>query len=57
MNVDIEKVIERMAEAGARDSLPRDGMFNSEQLDVMKVERMSTYRDIARVMLQALLAV
>lgn len=45
-----------MADAGARDSLPRDGMFNSEQLDMMRSERMETYRTIARVMLDALLA-
>jgi hypothetical protein len=50
-----DKAIERMAYAGARDSLPRNGMFNSEQLDQMRSERMDTYRKIAKVMYAALL--
>ena len=50
------QAIERMAKAGAKDSLPKDGMFNIEQLDAMKSARMDTYRRIARIMLDALLA-
>ena len=52
--MDLEKAIERMAEAAAKDSLPRDGMLNAEQLDVTKCERLPRYREIARVMLEAL---
>jgi hypothetical protein len=51
-----DQAIDRMARAAVRDSLPRDGMFNSDQLDHMASERMPTYRTIARVMLDALLA-
>lgn len=47
--------IERMARDAVRDSLPRDGMFNSDQLDHMASERMPTYRRIAAVMFAALL--
>lgn len=47
--------IERMARAAAHDSLPTNGMFNSEQLDAMCDERMPTYRQIAKVMLGALI--
>jgi hypothetical protein len=50
----VEQCIERMALAGARDSLPEDGMFNSEQLSVMACDRLPTYRKIARVMFLAL---
>lgn len=46
--------IERMARAGARDSLPDNGMFNAYQLGAMRDERMPTYRRIAEVMLVAL---
>lgn len=52
----VEQCIERMALAGARDSLPESGMFNSEQLSVMACERLPTYRRIARVMFLALLS-
>jgi len=52
--MDLDKAIERMAEAGAKDSLPKNGMFNSEQLDVMKGERLPAYRQLAEVMLKAL---
>lgn len=47
--------VERMAQAGASDSLPTSGMFNSEQLDKMRSDRMPTYRRIAEVMLRALM--
>lgn len=47
--------IERMARAGARDSMPTNGMFNSYQLGAMEDERMPTYRRIAEVMLRELL--
>lgn len=54
--IDLSAVIERMAFAAAKDSLPRNGMFNDEQLAVMRDERMPTYRHIAEVMLNAALA-
>lgn len=47
--------IERMARAGAHDSMPTNGMFNSDQLGAMEDERMPTYRRIAEVMLRELL--
>lgn len=50
----MQAAIDRMAEAGALDSLPDNGMFNSDQLDAMRSERMPTYRRIAEVMLRAL---
>lgn len=52
---DIDAAIERMAEASAADSLPRNGMFNSDQLDAMKSERFAAYKQVAKVMLAALL--
>ena len=51
----VTQAIERMAEAGVRDSLPTNGMFNEHQLDAMRSGRMPTYRRIAEVMLCALL--
>ena len=51
----MEQAIERMAEAGARDSLPSHGLFNSDQLEAMLSERMASYRRVAAVMLKALL--
>lgn len=51
----LDSTIERMAHAGATDSLPTSGMFNDEQLDAMRSERMPTYRRIAEIMLRALL--
>jgi hypothetical protein len=53
--IDVQSLVQRMADAGARDSLPTNGMFNSEQLEAMRSERMPTYRRIAEVMLRALL--
>ena len=52
---DLDAAIERMAWAGAEDSLPRGGMFNSDQLAVMRDERYQGYKQIATVMLAALL--
>lgn len=52
---DFEKAIERMAFAAAKDSLPTHGLFNEYQLDTMRAERMPAYREIAKVMLNALL--
>ncbi len=52
----VEQAIERMARAAAKDSLPRNGMFNSDQLDAMRSDRMPTYRQIARVMFLALIS-
>jgi hypothetical protein len=48
------EAIERMARAGADDSLPDNGMFNEFQLGAMRDERLPTYRRIAEVMLVAL---
>jgi hypothetical protein len=48
------EAIERMARAGAKDSMPTNGMFNEDQLGAMFDERLPTYRRIAEVMLVAL---
>lgn len=47
--------VERMARAAARASLPTNGMFNSDQLDVMFEQRLHGYREIAEIMLGALI--
>jgi hypothetical protein len=55
LEIQMAIAVERMARAAARDSLPDNGMFNSEQLDAMCDERMPTYRRIAQVMLGVML--
>ena len=55
MKLDLTEAIEKMAQAAAKDSLPRNGMFNSEQLEVMKNERLPDYRKLAEIMLKSLL--
>lgn len=51
MTIDLTKTIERMAEAAARDSLPKNGIYNKEQLESMKSERLPDYRRIAEIMI------
>jgi hypothetical protein len=49
----LEKGLDRMAAAGAKDSLPQGGMYNSDQLDQMYEQRLPSYRRLAEIMLRA----